>query len=378
MSILSTIRPLPYYTVAGHADFIAAAQSLRRELVPKIARRLPGHHLAGMRHDAVINFVKRHKKKYPCFIRTDIAKFYPTVSHRDLLVGMQLAYRDLLGLEYVPKAFKRRYVGIVNRWIASLPLHRGIPLGSPLSALLAPLMLVPLWLELKRRYRLPFLVYMDDVLVMCGDEDECAEIYAFIANRLSDDYGLSLNIDKTVSGRFSRQSVVYCGWRFSGGYATISNEKVAAFKDRLTAEVDSCKGMPTSQMLKRVNRKIDGFGNYYKHGDVARQLGELDAFVRREVRRRLSAENKAVCHTNDSLQTAGLHSLRLCYEKAHRAETKKQPTPGNGIPGIRKQESPGSSELEVLTESAGKIIRQLVQLVALQRKQLRIMEAVCV
>ena len=33
-------------------------------------------------------------------------------------------------------------------------------------------MLVPLWLELRRRFDVPLTVYMDDVLVGCRDEAE--------------------------------------------------------------------------------------------------------------------------------------------------------------------------------------------------------------
>lgn len=379
MNIRTTIRPLPYYTVSDSRTIQSLARSLRMEFVPKISRRLPMHHLSGLRHDAIIKFVKRHKKRYPCFVRTDISKFYPSIVHRDLLVGMQLAYRDLLGLDYVPKAFKTRYVKVVNTWLQSLPLHTGIPLGSSMSALLAPLMLVPLWLDLKRRYHVPFVVYMDDVLVLCEDEHACAEIYAFISNRLHEDYSLSLNLNKTVSGRFSRQRVVFCGWNFSGGYANISMEKVASFKERFVSELAHSKGLSAVHFFKRVNRKIDGFGNYYKHGDVCRQFRELDTFIRREVRRWFSAENRVLGHSNDALCRQGLHSLVLCYEKVHRMGVKQQPTPGynlRAMPQAGRDESVDDRVFDALTDSVSKIGSQLTQLIALQRKQLRLLESV--
>jgi hypothetical protein len=128
---------------------------------------------------------------------------------------MQIAYRDLLGLNYVPKEFKRKYAGAVSSWCKSLPLTRGIPLGSPLSAILAPVMLLPVWLALKRRFSVPFLVYMDDVLILCEDEHQCGEIYAALDSALQCRYDLSLHIGKTSSGALSRQSVDFCGWHFS-------------------------------------------------------------------------------------------------------------------------------------------------------------------
>jgi len=111
MNIRPTVRPLPWFSVSGEADGALLAQALRTEFLPKIARRLPGHHLVGFRHDATTEFVRNNKKRYPYFLRTDISKFYQSIRHRDMIVEVQLAYRDLLGLDYVPWAFKSKYVG---------------------------------------------------------------------------------------------------------------------------------------------------------------------------------------------------------------------------------------------------------------------------
>lgn len=365
MNIRPTVRPIPYYTVSGSLDDTRLAQALRTEFVPKVRRRLPGNHLGAFRQDTIINFVKRHKKRYPYFLRTDISKFYPSIRHQDLIVGLQIAYRDLLGLSYVPREFKRKYVGAVNQWCKSLPLSRGIPLGSPLSAILAPLMLVPIWLQLKSRFHVPFMVYMDDILIFCEDELQCSEIYA------------SLHIDKTVSGQFSRHQVDFCGWRFSGGYTGISEKKVVGFKERFKQEMKSCKGIDSVAFLKRINRKIDGFGNYYKHGDVAKEFSLLDTFIRSETRKWFAKEHKPCSRSNEGMYQMGLHSLSLCYDKAHREVKRKQVVPRSYFPVTRKEhrESP---DFAVLVEQMAKIVSQLSQIVAFQRKQLRLIQDICI
>lgn len=76
------IHPLPYYNTDVSQLERDLAASLRSEFVPKIARRLPGHHLRGFRHDYIVNAVKRMKKKYPFFLCTDIEAFYPSVRYR--------------------------------------------------------------------------------------------------------------------------------------------------------------------------------------------------------------------------------------------------------------------------------------------------------
>lgn len=274
------IRPVPDYTTLPMRGEREAAQRLRSEFLPLLTRRLPNYHLCGFKHGAPVRFVARCRTRYPCFVRTDIRSFYPSVRHRDLIAGVQLAYCDLLGLR-VPSGFKKRYLPLMAQWCEGLPLHRGLPLGSPLASLCAPLMLVPLWLELRRRFDVPLSVYMDDVLVGCRDEAECAAVYGFLSNRLHSDYDLELNAAKSTSGRFASQRVKFCGWSFAGGCGRISAAKIGEFLDRLARRTGKGAARTPRALVKRVNRLVDGFGHYYKHGNVKRQYEQLDTAVRR-------------------------------------------------------------------------------------------------
>lgn len=304
------IKSAPYYNVPVRQPERELAAALRREFVPKIARRLPGHHLKGFRHDEIVNFVKKHKKTHPFFLRTDISRFYPSVRHRDLIVGCQIAYRELLGLSYVPRSFKEKYVGALHRWCDSLPtFERGIPIGSPVSAIAAPVMLVPVWLEVKRQFGVPLLVFMDDVLVCCRSKEESSEIFVFMQNLLAEQYALELNPGKTCSGRFATDRVEFCGWSFAGGYALVSENKATGFLDRIENALSANGGMQPGILLKRINRLIDGFGHHYKYGNVSRQYKKLDCALRKKVRKRLAAGSGIYHADNNSLYAAGLHSL---------------------------------------------------------------------
>lgn len=375
---ISPIRPLPYYHTASSAEEKRLAAALRREFVPKVKRLLPGHHLGGFRHDTVVNFIKRHKRAYPCFVRTDIARFYPSIRHRDIVVGCQVAYRDLLGLEYVPGGFKKKYVGGINRWCIALPLERGIPLGSPLSAILAPVMLLPLWLEIKRRFKLPPLVFADDILVCTRDESQSAEIYTYIADYLYRNYKLETSDLKTVSGRFAPDAVEICGWRFAGGYSTVSEAKVQAFMDRITVITRRRKKTDRASFFKVLNRKIDGFGHYYKYGDVKGQFRRLDMFIRQEVRARFERTGGPKLYSRDRLDAAGLHSLeviadRVCQGKA--ATARKIPVqPSLAGTQSASQRERTASELQPIAETLEKLRQQFTQLLAVERKQLRLMQ----
>ena len=226
-------RPLPYFNTGSSVYEKNLAKALRKEFISKVSRRLTGHHLRGFEHSFIINYVATHKKNFPYFVRTDIEKFYPSIDHKALLTNVQLAYRDLISLPYVPSSFKKKYVSSIKEWCENQPLTRGIPIASPLSAILAPIMLLPLWLKIKKIFNVPILVFMDDVLIFAKSQEQLTDIYCLMENELQENYKLSMNPAKTHTGRFANSTTNFCGWEFKGGYARIKEIKMRLFLQRL-------------------------------------------------------------------------------------------------------------------------------------------------
>jgi hypothetical protein len=374
MILRQSVRRVPYYSMSVTEQEKQLARRLRSEFVEKIARRLPGHHLRGFRFDFIVNFVRGKKKQYPYFFRTDIETFYPSIAHKMLIVHTQIAYRDLLGLDYVPKSFKQKYIRDLLNWCKNLPTStHGIPIGSPVSAIAAPVMLTPLWLELKRSFHVPFLVYMDDLLVFCHSQEQCGDIFSFLENKLPACYGLKMNISKTGSGQFSKQPVSYCGWYFSGGYSRVADQKMEGFKTDLMEVVKKSSRLDSRTFLKRINRKIDGFGNYYKHGDVCKQFVELDIFIRSIVRQYLKTQTMRK-FDNKELHKLGLHSLELTYRKLNRSGGKpalKQPCPPAIFNSLSEKTGETDGLLARQTDLLEKLLAQLTQILSLQRQQIQ-------
>lgn len=113
-------RPIPYFNTNSSHYERELAKTLRLLFIPKITKRLPGHHLRGFSHKFIVNYVATHKKPYPYFIRTDIEKFYPNIEYKAMIVNVQLAYKDLLSLQYAPSAFRKKYVPALNQWYSNL------------------------------------------------------------------------------------------------------------------------------------------------------------------------------------------------------------------------------------------------------------------
>lgn len=368
-----SIKPAPYYSTPVTRDERWLAGLLRADIVPALRRRLPYHHLGGLQHGWVIKFVQKFSSTYPFFLRTDIRKFYPSVKHRDIVVCTQVAYRDLLGLDFVPFDFSRKYVGGLNRWLLSLPLeHRGIPLASPLSCLTAPLMLVPLWLKLKRNFKVPIAIYMDDILILSKSEQEINQIHQFLHNNLHHDYDLDLNVEKTQSGRFSTGKLTYCGWHFAGGSARVADPHIESFKSRIHDVVARSSNITRPQLIKRLNRKIDGFGNYYKSGSVKRQYEALDIYIRSLVRPLLVGKTR--CETS-VLSSMGLRSLCGIYSKyqdKHNPFPLPKKTPSYLKKVVHSPPKPNTDEQILLTLNA--ISEKLTQLLSAQKHQLYALE----
>ena len=147
--IKQSIRTAPYYNIPNVGWEYTLMWELRKELLPKIKRRMPWHHLSGFSHRYIIDFVAKNKKKYPFFFRTDIAGFYPSIRHKDVTVAMLVAYRDLLGLSYVPDKFKKKYLPPMLAWLDMLPVqYQGLPIGSLVLYLATPPLTAPVWLNL--------------------------------------------------------------------------------------------------------------------------------------------------------------------------------------------------------------------------------------
>lgn len=117
---------------------------LRETFKPLMAKRLPTVLYSGFKHGFIPQYVQKHKKKYPYFLKIDIQKFYPSLSHHHLTVEGQLAYKKLLGLSYVPKKFKKQFLPALSLFFGNLALaETGIPLNSGMSKALSPLIYTP-------------------------------------------------------------------------------------------------------------------------------------------------------------------------------------------------------------------------------------------
>jgi GTPase SAR1 family protein len=375
---MKQIRAIPYYTQKDDLLMKQCAKELREVFLPQLRRRLKMHHLNAWNQHAIIDFVAKYKHEYPYFFRADIAKYYPNANAYLLVAMAQIAHRDLFGLTHVSKNFKEKFLQGMQRWVQSLPKELGIPMGSSMSIIMSALGLIPIWLGIKKKFDVKFIVFVDDVLILCKSDYDARRVWIFLAEELEKTLKLHLNVDKTVSGRFAKKSVIFCGWCFSGGYVRIEQEKVKRFEDRFLECIKRSKRDNTRAFIKKINRKITGFGNYYKHGNVLRQFEKLDCFIRKEVRKWLSGNANSKAYDNKGLEDLGLHSLEKCYLKAHKKKGSPEQTKLRPVERYYA-EKPAAFDYGVLNKLAQDgetMTKQLHDIVKLLRQQNKLLEKI--
>ena len=372
-----SIRPIPYITVHTTTSDAQDALWLRSKIVPQVKRRLKGHHLGGLRHDYIVKTVAGKKQEYPYFVRTDIRQFYPNIRHSDIHPNIVVGYRKLLSHERVSVNFERESRRICGSFLKNLGIPKGLPLGNALSVILAPALLIPLWLDIKALFHVPMIIFMDDILIFAKNERQAEDIYLFLFNRLAEDYGLEPNIGKTVSGRFAGKQFDFAGWRFAGGYARISDAKMKAFMERFTERIRKNRAKPLGAFIKNVNRGVDGFGNHYKHGNTGKQFEALDKSIRLLLRKELRRRGIADDTTNEGLRRMGFRSLFDIYRKAHPPEIVKgrnlRPIGHTPVLPVPKRE-PTSAELVLAVE---RLEKKMDNIIALMGKQLKALQTLC-
>lgn len=213
----------------------------------------------------------------------DIRQFFDSVPH-DLLIGMVRHHTE--------SRWVRLYV---ERWLTA-PMQmpdgtlvergKGTPQGSPISPLLATLVLrygFDTWMAY-RWPSSPFERYADDVVVHCDTEQRARNRWAAIANRLRAS-GLELHPDKTKivyckdtkrRGTYEHTSFNSFGYTFRGrrvrgkyGYfvgfnpAMSGKARKAVNKKIRDRHLVRRVGTELSGLAKDINPKVRGWINYY-------------------------------------------------------------------------------------------------------------------
>jgi len=308
---------LPYFRIKNEPEHFISARFLRRKFMPQLRKKFPRHYLITYNRRFYLKFIQAYSKTHPYFLRFDIDKYFLSIQHPILLSAIKSNYSRLTG-----KPLSRRFKQFLKHKLPPVlklsPYpNQGLPLGNPLAHILAGIYLLKLDLGLP----VPFLRFCDDYLLFGKTKDQPQKVLTQIINPILTELSLSLNIKKSKSGKFHRDSVTFLGFNYYNGCIGISEDKIEEFKQRIKEITYLTLKKPTPAIIKLLNNQILGFGHYYKFAKAKQALDELDSFIRARLRRYINRNKDSrdkrvnLVLTSQILKQLKLKSLTEIYKK---------------------------------------------------------------
>lgn len=260
---------------------------------------------------SMIKYIDARRKQYPYFLKFDFSKYYVDIRHDSLLASIDKICVDR---QYNPGKIGKHYLRtLLPYYLSGSPFrNQSIPTGSTLSGILSNIYLY----ELDMAIASPFTRYVDDVMVLFKTNKELEYFVENILIPLCEKLTLTLHPSKLQSGKFSKESVEYLGFKFSRGIISISDVSIEKFKIKIKQATSLQHKQTLDSLIGQLNPKIDAFGHFYKIGRVSKVYTQLDKMIRQRVRRYAASsviKTDSTSHfqwTLQRLDASGLH--RLC------------------------------------------------------------------
>ncbi|WP_287934216.1 group II intron reverse transcriptase/maturase [Arthrobacter sp.] len=214
-------------------------------------------------------------------VDVDLDAFFDRVGHDVLMARIARRVDDPRLLRLL-----RRYLqaGVMSAagW---QPSEQGTPQGSPLSPLLANIMLSDLDAELERRGH-RFVRYADDLRVYVASERAGQRVMASITQFIEQRLKLRVNRRKSAVAPAGTRPFLGFGFYRRGGQVRIgvSPKSRQRAKDRLRELTARRWGVAMERRIDAINRFTVGWTAYFRLAEGERPFSDLDAWLRRRLR----------------------------------------------------------------------------------------------
>ena len=244
-------------------------------------------------------------------VDADLSDYFGSIPHAELLrsVARRIVDRRVLHLikqwlespvEEIDRGGRRK------RTTQAKDQRRGIRQGSPISPLLANLYMrrfVLGWKQrgLEQRLGSRIVTYADDLVILCrhGKSAEALQFMQEIMGRLK----LTVNEEKTRICTVSEGEFDFLGYRFGRLFsprtgrpylgARPSRKSIKHAIETIHAlTVRTRTGQETAEVMKRVNRTLCGWVNYFQWGSVSKAYRAIEAYATMRLRRWLRKKHK--------------------------------------------------------------------------------------
>ncbi len=228
-------------------------------------------------HGAVRQVQRFIGEGYRIVVDLDLEKCFDQISHDVLMARVARKVRD------------RRLLALIGRFLRAgvrvgdciHATEKGASQGSPLSPLLANILLDDLDRELERRGH-RFARYADDLVILVGSLRAGERVKASVTRYLTSQ--LKLKVNESKSRVCGAHEVVFLGFTFYGTKLRWSDKSFQTFKHRVRRLTGRSWGVSMDTRFRKLAEYVRGWMNYYGISDYYRPVPEIDKWIRRRIR----------------------------------------------------------------------------------------------
>ena len=276
-----SIRELGIPTVVDRLIQQALLQVLQPVIDPTFSNHSHGFRPGRKAHDAIVNAQRHVQEGYQVVVDVDLSKFFDRVNHDILMNRVQKRIGEARIVRLI-----RSYLnaGIMLNGVVT-DREQGTPQGSPLSPLLANILLDEIDQELEQRGH-RFERYADDCNVYVRSWKAGQRVMNWL-NRRYEKLHLKINEDKSaVASVYGRRFLGYHLWKAPKGEVrrAVSKRGLADFKQRIRQMTRRKGGRSMVEVIGRLRSYMVGWKGYFKLAQTPKIFKKLDEWIRHRLR----------------------------------------------------------------------------------------------
>ncbi len=263
-------------------------------------------------------------------IELDLEKFFDRVNHDKLMSRVARKVKD------------KRVLKIIRAYLNSGAMLNGVkvetkegtPQGSPLSPILANIMLDDLDKELERRGH-KFCRYADDITIYVKSERAARRVKESITGYIEKKLKLKVNKEKsTVDRPWKTKFLGFTFYQKEGEwYPSIAKESIQKLKRKIKKITSRRKPTSTQERIEQINKITRGWINYFSIAKAKSKIEEIDGWIRRRLRMCEWKLWKRIRTRLRKLMELGIEATRknVCQYPERILAYSRKPNPDNDI-----------------------------------------------